>query len=64
MWTPVFDPDVNSAMDAVRKVVDQFLELGFNARPSDAIGIDSALMNVRIVITDAIVAAFPRADDW
>jgi hypothetical protein len=64
MWTPVYDSDINAAMDAVRKVIDQFLELGFNSDSSHAVFVDSALMNLRTVITDAIVAAFPRADDW
>jgi hypothetical protein len=63
MWTPVYDTEVNEAMDDVRKTVDRFIERGFQYDCAGAIPIDSALMNVRIVVTDAILAAFPRAED-
>jgi hypothetical protein len=63
MWTPVSDPEINEAMDEVRKAIDRFLDLGFKYDRGRAVYIDSALMHVRTVITDAIVAAFPRAED-
>jgi hypothetical protein len=61
--TPVYDSEVNAAMDDVRKAVERFIELGFKYDCAGAVFIDSALMNVRAVITDAILAAFPRAED-
>src|SRR5262245_51869928 len=63
MCTPVSDPEVNEAMDDVRRTFDRFIDRGFNTDSARALDIDSALMNVRIVITDAIVAAIPRAED-
>src|SRR5690242_19698434 len=63
MWTPVSDPEVNEAMDDVRRTIDRFLERGFKYDCAGALDIDSALMHVRTVITDAIVAAIPRAED-
>jgi len=63
MRTPVSDPEINAAMDDVRKAVERFIDLGFKCDCARAVTIDSALMNVRTVITDAILAAFPRAED-
>ena len=63
MWTPVSDPEINAAMDNVRNAVERFIELGFKYDCDRAVTIDSALMNVRTVITDAILVAFPRAED-
>jgi hypothetical protein len=63
MWTPVSDPEINEMMDEVRKAIDRFLDLGFKYDCARALNIDSALMHVRTVITDAIVAAIPSAED-
>jgi hypothetical protein len=63
MWTPVSNPEVNEAMDDVRRTIDRFLERGFKYDCAGALDIDSALMHVRTVITDAIVAAIPSAED-
>jgi len=63
MWTPVSDPEINEAMDEVRKAIDRFLDLGFKYDRGRAVYIDSALMHVRTAITDALVATIPRAED-
>ena len=63
MWRPTYDSKVNETVIDVRKAIDQLIELGFQRNDSYAIGADGQLETIRSVITDAILAAFPRAED-
>ncbi len=63
MWRPTCDSKVNEAVIDVRKGVEKLIELGFQRNDSYAIGADGQFETLRIVMTDAILAAFPRAED-
>ena len=64
MWKPTRFPELNAAVDDVRKALDRLIDLGFPEGTPHTLAADGELETIRYVMTDAIVAAFPRADDY
>jgi hypothetical protein len=63
MRNPFDYSEVDAAADDLCKAVDRLVDLGFDWEPIRALRADAALRDIRYLVTDAIVSAFPRAGD-
>jgi hypothetical protein len=64
VWKPTHLNEVKAAVDDVRRALDRLIDLGFPEGTQHTLSADGALETIRYVMTDAILAAFPRAEDY